>query len=168
MTTVVRIRPAVPGDSGALGRIAHAAKAHWGYSAAQLEHWRDDLTVSAESIRRSPTVVAEIDGAPVGVLQIDDDATPWSLEHLWVDPPHMRRGVGRALLARAVELAATAGQMVLAIDADPNAEPFYLAAGARRVGEVAAPMDGAPTRVRPQLELALKGRASARPPDEPS
>ena len=45
--TLVKIRPATPGDSAALSRIAHAAKAHWGYSAAQLAHWRDDLTVSA-------------------------------------------------------------------------------------------------------------------------
>jgi GNAT superfamily N-acetyltransferase len=151
---VVRIRSATPGDAAALSRIAHAAKAHWGYSAAQLEQWHDDLTLTTASIRRAPTLVAEIDGAAAGVLQIDDDATPWSLAHLWVSPRHMRRGVGRALLARAAALAAAAGQRVLAIDADPNAEPFYLAAGARRVGAIAAPIAGDPDRVRPQLELA--------------
>lgn len=159
----MRIRPASPDEAGALSRIAHAAKAHWGYDAAQLARWRVDLTVSATSIRRSPTVVAEIHGTPIGFLQVDDSGTPWGLEHLWVDPRHMRRGAGRALLARAVELAAAAGQAVLAIDADPHAEPFYLAAGACRIGEIAAPIDGAPDRIRPQLEIRFEGRAPARP-----
>jgi len=36
---------------------------------------------------------------------------------------------------------------------DPHAEPFYLRLGARRVGEIAAPMPGAPERKLPLLEL---------------
>ena len=43
----------------------------------------------------------------------------------------------------------------LAIDADPNAEAFYLANGARRVGEDAAPIEGLPGRTRPQLLLPV-------------
>ena len=149
------IRPADPGESDALGRLAREAKAVWGYSAVQLDRWRDDLAVSPASIRRSPTFVAEADGAVVGFVQISTDTSPWELEHLWVGPRHMRRGVGRALLARAAEAAARAGERVLAIDADPHAEPFYLAVGARRIGEVAAPIDGQGDRVRPQLLLAV-------------
>ena len=149
------IRPADPGESDALGRLAREAKAFWGYSAAQLDLWRDDLAVSPASIRRFPTFVAEVDGAVGGFLQVSTDASPWELEHLWVGPRHMRRGVGRALLARAVEAAARAGQTMLAIDADPHAEAFYLAVGARRIGEIAAPIAGQGDRVRPQLLLAV-------------
>ena len=42
---------------------------------------------------------------------------------------------------------------VIAIVADPHAERFYLRLGARRVGEVAGPMPGAPDRKLPLLEL---------------
>jgi GNAT superfamily N-acetyltransferase len=151
----VTIRPADPTESDALGRLAREAKAFWGYSATQLELWRDDLAVSSASVRRLPTFVATLDGAVAGVVQIGTEASPWELEHLWVGPRHMRRGVGRALLARAVEVAARAGQTMLAIDADPHAEAFYLAVGARRIGEIAAPIMGQGDRVRPQLLLAV-------------
>jgi hypothetical protein len=50
---------------------------------------------------------------------------------------------------------AVAGGNALAIDADPNAEAFYLAKGARRIGEIAAPIEGHPDRVRPQMLLPI-------------
>lgn len=64
-------------------------------------------------------------------------------------------GIGSALLGDAAARAAATGAHVLAIDADPNAESFYLANGARRVGEIAAPIEGHPDRVRPQMLLDL-------------
>jgi hypothetical protein len=45
------------------------------------------------------------------------------------------------------------GASGLLIDADPNAELFYIACGATRFGEIPAPITGQPDRVRPQLEL---------------
>lgn len=56
------IRAGVPGEAAVLSRLARAAKAHWGYAAARLDRWRDDLGMSAEAIVRRPTFVAEIDG----------------------------------------------------------------------------------------------------------
>ena len=103
---MVMIRPADPGEAEALSRLARAAKAVWGYSTAQLDRWRDDLTLSAASIRRCPTFVAEVDGELVGVAQVSIDGSPWELEHLWVHPDWLRRGIGRALLARAMEAVA--------------------------------------------------------------
>lgn len=73
----------------------------------------------------------------------------------------MRRGIVRALLAHAVSTARSGGASAIAIDADPSAEPFYLACGARREGVVAAPVSGNPARVRPQLTLS-SGRSEAR------
>jgi hypothetical protein len=45
------------------------------------------------------------------------------------------------------------------IDADPHAEAFYRACGALRIGGVAAPIDGQPQRVRPQLVLSTVRRS---------
>jgi GNAT superfamily N-acetyltransferase len=67
----------------------------------------------------------------------------------------MRRGIGRALLGHAVSTARGGGASTIAIDVDPNAEPFYLACGARREGVVAAPVSDNPARVRPQLTLSV-------------
>lgn len=150
------LRGATPGDIPALEAIAWAAKAHWGYSPAQMDAWRHDLQVPADSLGTHPACVAEVGGQPIGFAQLGTDTRPWELAAMWVSPSHMGRGVGKALLAWARAAASAAGQDELAIDADPNAERFYEACGARRVGSVPAPIEGQPRRFRPQLRLRAR------------
>jgi len=147
----MNLRRGIPEDIQRLELIAFAAKAHWGYSAEQLEAWRADLTISPESFIARPVCVAEEDGQPVGFVQVAMDKQPWELDALWVYPEHMGKGIGKALFTWAQDLAALSGQLELAIDADPNAERFYRACGAVLVGSVPAPIVGNPHRVRPQL-----------------
>jgi len=149
----MNLRRGVPEDIPGLDLIAFAAKAHWGYSAEQLRAWRADLTIPPESVFVRPVCVAEEDGKPVGYAQVAIDKQPWELDALWVHPDHMGKGIGKALLAWAKELAASGGQSELAIDADPNAERFYRACGAVFIGSVPAPIAGNPHRVRPQLRV---------------
>ncbi|MBP8311045.1 MAG: GNAT family N-acetyltransferase [Burkholderiaceae bacterium] len=151
----VRLRAALAGQAALLTDIAMRSKGHWGYSPTDLARWREELTLAPATIVACPTWVAWIDESAVGFYQLQTGATQWVLEHLWVHPDGMRRGIGRALLRHAVRLAAEQGAHALAIDADPHAEPFYLACGACRVGALAAPIDGYPDRVRPQLLLAI-------------
>jgi len=66
----------------------------------------------------------------------------------------MARGVGRLLLIHALEAAARGGAAEVTVDADPHAESFYLECGAVRQGDIAAPVAGQPTRVRPQLAFS--------------
>ena len=151
------IRAAKPADLPAINELTLAAKAHWGYPAEQLAAWRDGLLTTAASLATRPTLVALVDGSPCGVVQVDPSAEPWELVACWVAPAHMRRGVGTALLQAIVADVARAGQALIHIDADPNAEPFYRAHGAVRIGVVPAPVPGEPDRVRPQLRLPTRG-----------
>jgi len=149
----LRIRPARPQEHALLSRIARSSKAHWGYPAQDLARWRSALTVTAESIARLPTYVAERDGPVVGFFQLRHTREQSELEHFWVSASEMGKGIGRALLKRARHEAAARGSTRLLIDSDPNAEPFYTACGAVRVGEKRAPSVGQPQRVRPQLVI---------------
>ena len=79
----------------------------------------------------------------------------WTLDNLWVLPSFMNRRIGRFLLAHALKVAARSGALEVTVDADPNAESFYIACGARRRGEIAAPIPGQPDRVRPQLSFKI-------------
>ncbi len=152
--SLVQIRAAHPSEAERLAELAWLAKSSWGYSQAQLELWRESLTPTAKSIAARPTFVAEVDGFLAGFSQINIEASPIELEHLWVHPDHMGKGVGRLLLSSCLNYLCSSGVDLLHIDSDPNAEAFYLACGAVRVGEVAAPIAGQPQRVRPQMRMA--------------
>jgi GNAT superfamily N-acetyltransferase len=72
---------------------------------------------------------------------------------LFVDPPAIGSGVGGALFAHLSALALDLGFHRLTIASDPNAEPFYLARGAVRIGAV--PSGSVEGRVLPLLAVAL-------------
>lgn len=127
------------------------AKARWGYPTEVLESWRQLLLVTAADIESKRVVVGAIGGAVVGFYSLTPAAGAWELDNLWVSPKFMHRGLGRELLAHALEHARREGASRVIVDADPNAESFYLQSGAVRYGEVPAPIPGRPERVRPQL-----------------
>ena len=74
-------------------------------------------------------VVAEIDGEIVGVAATHGD----SLEMMFVDPSHHRKGVGRALFRSAEQTVARCGHSALRVKTTDSALPFYTAMGMRRV-----------------------------------
>ncbi len=152
---MLHIRTALPSEASSLSAVAWSAKAHWGYPAEVLEGWRAELSPTEDSINSAPTLVAEFDGTIAGWCQLSLHSSPIELEHFWVHPGFMRRGVGRALISKVCEHLRLQGVTTLLIDADPNAEPFYVRCGAVRKGEIAAPIPGDPSRVRPLLELEV-------------
>jgi len=149
----MNIRPAQGHEAETLSALALKAKANWGYPADTIELWKQDLTVSAHTITSRPTFVAVLGNEIIGFYSLSPSHHSWKLDHLWVLPQFMDRGIGRALVAHALETAARGGASSVTVDADPNAESFYLACGADRCGEVPAPIPGQPERVRPQLAL---------------
>ena len=151
----MNIRPAQGHEAKALTAIALEAKAFWGYPADTIESWKRELTVSTQTVTSRPTFVAMIRDEIVGFYSLSPSHHAWELDHLWVLPRFMERGIGRALVAHALETAARGGASSVTVDADPNAESFYLACGADRCGEVPAPIRGEPGRVRPQLAFVL-------------
>lgn len=155
----MQLRRATVIDIPQLNELAWLAKARWGYSAQQLERWRPELEVPPASLTLRPVCVAEIAGLIVGFTQVATDQNPWDLSGMWVHPAHAGKGVGRALLAWVQHLAREAGQSELTLDADPNAEGFYLSCGAYRVSKLPAPIEGEPDRVRPQLCLRVSAGA---------
>lgn len=158
----LRLRPARAEEAEGLAAIARAAKAHWGYDAAALAAWQDDLGPSPAAIAAGLVCVAEARGEAVGFAELALTPDEARLEGLWVHPAAMRRGAGRALLDWARAEARQAGHASIAIDADPHAEAFYLAMGAERPGAIPAPLPGQPDRIRPQLQLTTAAARAAK------
>lgn len=148
------IRRAREDETDALTAIAHAAKRHWDYPEAWIARWTDALTITPAYLRDHLVFTADEGGRLHGFYALTVEGEKAVLEHMWVDPVSMGRGIGRALFGHAAETARELGATRLAIDSDPHAEAFYLRVGARRVGEVPADVEGV-RRVLPRLELTL-------------
>ncbi len=150
----MKMARALPADAGELTAIAHAAKRHWGYPESWIHSWESSLTLTPEFVGAHPTHVARSGGRIVGFCSVVVRGREARLEHLWVLPPEMKKGTGRALFELAEGLARKAGAACLRIESDPNAEEFYVRMGAARYGRVPATMDGN-ERFLPLLEKSL-------------
>ncbi len=130
----MEIRSAKPSDAMTLTAIAFAAKGHWGYPERWMEHWRDALTITPGFIVSHEIHVAVTDNRLIGFYALSPLEDILDLQHLWVLPDWMGRGVGRLLFFHALKRAKALHHGQLRIESDPNAEDFYFRVGARRVG----------------------------------
>jgi GNAT superfamily N-acetyltransferase len=155
----VELGPASAADARALSELARVAKAAWGYPVEWMQAWADQFEITPDVLVQLWVCVARVDGCAIGFVALDV-RDPAEIAHLWVLPDRQRRGIGRRLLAAAIDEARRRRLPSLEIDSDPNAVVFYEACGARRVGSRPAPMPGAPDRVLPRLRLDLAGGPS--------
>lgn len=155
------IRRAETSEAAALTAIAHEAKRHWGYPEEWIELWKPALTVTPEFIARHEVFVTQVEGEVAGFYALIQNADGrWDLDHLWIRPRWMGLGLGRKLFGHAAgRLAEIASGAVFGIEADPNAESFYLRMGARRTGQIARNWQGV-ERVLPYLEYTHEERGN--------
>jgi len=153
----VTLRTAAADDADALTDLAHRAKAHWGYPASWMREWDAQLTIIPGYIELHEVWVAERDGTIVGMCALEDRGYGrWNLEHVWVEPDVHRGGIGRDLVHAALAEARRRGGEVVELLSDPYATGFYEKLGARRSGDVPAPMPGARDRTLPRYEFDLR------------
>lgn len=133
------IRCAGPEEAERLTEIACLSKAHWGYSPAQIESWRAQfLTVTAEYVKAHKVwVAADPCGAAVGFAALERRNAGSVLEHLWVLPAYIGRGIGRRLFQ---QVACSADEFTFT--SDPHADDFYRRMGAEKIGEVTSDYQG--------------------------
>lgn len=149
----MRTRRAVPDDAHALSELAFASKQTWGYPPEWMELWRHELTLTPEFIAEQMVWAAWEGEQPVGMVALGRAAEVWVLEHLFVAPEALGRGLGRQLFDLARAAAASVGAHAIEVLSDPNAEEFYRRLGAIRVGTVESTPAG---RTLPKLRLDLE------------
>lgn len=151
MTGRVTLRHGRPDEARELSELAFRSKAHWGYDAAFMEACRAELTVTPEDFSLRRLTVADVDGTPGGFSIVATRESYGEVVDLWVDPPHIGAGVGRALWEDAVSAVAASGLVEVRVEADPNAEAFYRKMGARKIGT--AQSESIPGRRLPLLAI---------------
>lgn len=148
------IRAARAAEGELLSGLAMRAKAHWGYPEDFLRACRAELTYDHDYIAARDVFVIESDRRVVGFCSLERiDEESIELGGLFVEPGYIGKGLGRALMRKAMETAREAGARRLVIHGDPNARPFYEAAGAVQVGRVQS--GSIPGRSLPLFEIDL-------------
>lgn len=144
-----------------LSDLAHASKAHWGYSRQFMQACRTELTIGSDYLLEHLVWVLELEAGPVGFYSLEKlFESRVELGHLFVTPEQISQGFGRVLMDHAIAEAKRLGCETLVIQADPNAERFYAGCGASTVGaEVSASIPG---RLLPLMEIE-RSRSNSEP-----
>jgi GNAT superfamily N-acetyltransferase len=143
-------------EASTLLELCLRSKAAWGYDEAFMALVRIAFEGVQEQVMAGDVWVATgVDGEVAGMVALGPAEQPntLDLDKLFVEPQRIRTGVGRALLAHAIDEAQHRGAKRLTVLADPNAAGFYERNGARRIGE--APSDAIPGRSVPLYEIKL-------------
>jgi GNAT superfamily N-acetyltransferase len=124
------IRAARPDEGEALRTIAGAAKGFWGYDQALVRSWAASLDLSPGRLGAAHAFVAEAEGRAIGWAEaLPPEGGICVLEHLWVEPSSIRRGVGSRLFRHAAGRARDLGATAMEWEAEPNALGFYARMG---------------------------------------
>lgn len=128
----ITIRAALPHQATELSDIALKAKGHWGYSSEQLDRWQPEfLTVSPEYIQANQVWVAtDAELHAVGFVAVRWQGEEAVLDHLWILPDYMGRGIGKRLF---LHVATVVSRFVFT--SDPHADNFYQKLGAKKIGD---------------------------------
>jgi GNAT superfamily N-acetyltransferase len=150
----VQVRLAKPGEGPSLTALCVRSKAHWDYDAAFMKLSAAALKVNEDDIAAGRVLVAvDVAGRVIGMACVLPEGETSDLDALFVDPPAIGSGAGRALFDAAVGLARRQGARRMTILADPNAAAFYERMGARYLRN--APSDAIPGRTLPFYEYDL-------------
>lgn len=153
----IRIESASPADAPTLTDIAISAKRSWGYPDRWIDYWRSDLTVTSEDFADKKYLAAYEDGDVCGFCSLWIGSASAELRDLWVRPSSMAKGIGTALLTRALEEARTCKVATLQLDSVPFAESFFMRRGFVRIGEKMSKLE---ERERPRLKKRLESEWS--------
>jgi ribosomal protein S18 acetylase RimI-like enzyme len=114
----------VGGPGASVGRAGGGASGGGGY-----------LTIEPGFVERHEVWAAVLGDEIVGFYGVTGEGSVREIEHVWVEPGTMGRGVGRQLVEHVVTRARADGVEEVRVVSDPNAAGFYRHLGARDVGE---------------------------------
>ena len=148
----------MPSDAAELTELSFRSKGYWGYPAHYFEIWKDELTVSAGDMAGKAIFVHEDhrSGRATGyysLVFLEKDLVfsggvldrGWWLEHMFVDPVLIGKGIGSRLFQHMQEICLQRRIGSIGILADPHAQGFYKKMGCVYLGEFASSIPGRTT-----------------------
>ena len=126
------LRPFLPQDAAFLAEIFRASIEELtedDYNPAQQEAWAsaaDDMEEFAARLGKHLTLIATLDGSPIGFISLDG---PTEIGLLYVHPAVARQGIGRMLYDAIEKLSVSRGSPHLSVEASDTAREFFTRRG---------------------------------------
>jgi len=125
---IIGLRPYLPADAPTLAEIFRASIEELTsdeYSESQRDAWAeaaDDMDAFAGKLGRDLTLIATLEGSPVGFASLKDNI---KIDLLYVHPAAAGQGAGAMLCDALEKLAGARGATQLSVDASDNATEFF-------------------------------------------
>lgn len=143
---MIDIRKARESDCTELTDLSFASKRYWKYPDHFFEIWKDELTITRDYLAANRVYVALENEHIIGYFSVVEIKRAFFagnvfihkgfwLEHLYIRPGYIRRGIGTKLILFARELCQEEGIGGLFLFADSHARGFYEKIGAEYLGE---------------------------------
>lgn len=124
-------------DAKDITALTIRSKDYWGYGDAQIEKWREELTITADYINANQVFKLINEDKLLGFYAYQaTDATTVNLNFLFVEPHFIGQKYGKLLIEDFLNRIAKDGFRRATLDADPNAEKFYERFGFKVIGKL--------------------------------
>ena len=140
-------------DDIRLTEITFLSKSYWGYSAEQMEKWKEDLTISQDYIREKEVFVLKKDKEIIGYYSFYHvKPTTIKLDNLFLVPEFIGMGLGKLLMKDFMDRCKLLSVNEITLDSEPFATDFYLKQGFRIVNQKDSSVPG---RFLPVMERII-------------
>lgn len=118
---------ASPGEGSLLTQMAHESKGLWGYTEEMMRVWEPDLLIDGKYIKQNIVYKILINQELVGfyALRYQNSENCFEVDHLWLKPSHIKKGIGRSVFIRILSQLNDLGQRRVLLNGEPHARGFY-------------------------------------------
>lgn len=133
----MNFRKATLSNHIALTELTKRSKAHWDYSAEQMEKWVDELTITKEYIATYEVFKLETKAKEIlayySYKRLSEEEA--ELDNFFIDPDHIGQGWGRIMLVDFFRKILMDNIKSIILYSDPHAQGFYEKYGFEVVGQ---------------------------------
>ena len=121
-----------------LSQISLQSKSYWNYPIDWIDQWKDSLTITEQYIDHPKHHVYHIQSPSseiVGFCALCLEKAYAEIDHMWILPKFIGKGLGKRLLMQTIEKALPADfNKPIRVVSDPNALSFYEKIGFNSIG----------------------------------
>ncbi|MDX1940281.1 MAG: GNAT family N-acetyltransferase [Saprospiraceae bacterium] len=160
----VNIRTARLDEYQILTDIMFASKFYWDYPEEYKTLWREELTITPQTLQEQIFFVAEVENKIAGFYSITYNIKDYFvgklfhpqglwLENMFIHPSWIRKRIGHTLMEHLLSYCRLNNISKFCFYADPNATGFYERYGGQLLGYYPSPIPG---RDLPLYELSVQ------------